>query len=412
MVKVSRARAAALRDEIFVATATELGRNGFDALALTTVAARCGLATSAIYNRFSTKAALVSALVDEHLEPVLGPALDARAGAMWQREPAAVALDRDGRAALHEVQLAARHVPALRDAVARFLTRRVDAALALRDVAEQAGLVRGGQDPRAQVLLDAGADAGAYLLALAGDPPSAGLDTVEHVVRVALTKEPWASPAPAARAARRRRDPGRATPEGHALDALGEALVLAAADAFAERGYDGATVGDIARRAGVTTGAIYNRFRGKAGLLVEVVSQISAPRASSDMDVVVGAVTGASAPAAGRAIAAVLDRTGAPELARDRALRLESRHAARREPEVAEVVQPLQDHALATVAAAFRTARDEGSIRADVDPEALAWWVTAVPLGLWLLDDATVRPVDWAPTFAAVVRALRTAPRA
>jgi len=48
-------------------------------------------------------------------------------------------------------------------------------------------------------------------------------------------------------------------------------ILAAAAEVFAERGYEGAAVSDIARRAGFTTGAIYGRFRDKAELLLEVV---------------------------------------------------------------------------------------------------------------------------------------------
>ena len=40
---------------------------------------------------------------------------------------------------------------------------------------------------------------------------------------------------------------------------------------FAERGYAGARVAEIAKRAGVTTGAIYSRYRGKAELLSEAI---------------------------------------------------------------------------------------------------------------------------------------------
>src|SRR5947207_4945892 len=50
-----------------------------------------------------------------------------------------------------------------------------------------------------------------------------------------------------------------------------ERILTAAAEVFAERGYEGAAVSDIARRAGFTTGAIYGRFRDKAELLLEVV---------------------------------------------------------------------------------------------------------------------------------------------
>lgn len=47
------------------------------------------------------------------------------------------------------------------------------------------------------------------------------------------------------------------------------ALLGAAADAFAERGFSGAKIDDIADRAGVTKGAIYGHFNGREDLLVE-----------------------------------------------------------------------------------------------------------------------------------------------
>ena len=54
-------------------------------------------------------------------------------------------------------------------------------------------------------------------------------------------------------------------------DPLGGRLLAAAVDEFAARGYAGARVAEIARRAGVTTGAIYSRYRGKAELLAEAI---------------------------------------------------------------------------------------------------------------------------------------------
>src|SRR4051794_17857651 len=50
-------------------------------------------------------------------------------------------------------------------------------------------------------------------------------------------------------------------------DATRDRLLDAAASVFAERGYDRAGVQEIARRAGLTTGAIYGRFTGKSDLL-------------------------------------------------------------------------------------------------------------------------------------------------
>src|SRR5687768_7413604 len=60
-----------------------------------------------------------------------------------------------------------------------------------------------------------------------------------------------------------------------ALDLTRDRLVEAAAAVFAERGYDGAGVQEIARRAGLTTGAIYGRFSGKAELLREAIARCS-----------------------------------------------------------------------------------------------------------------------------------------
>ncbi len=50
-----------------------------------------------------------------------------------------------------------------------------------------------------------------------------------------------------------------------------ERLLHAAAEVFAQQGYERAGVAEIARRAGVTTGAIYTRYRGKAELLLDAV---------------------------------------------------------------------------------------------------------------------------------------------
>src|SRR5260370_10458801 len=48
-------------------------------------------------------------------------------------------------------------------------------------------------------------------------------------------------------------------------------LLRAAADAFAERGYDGTRVADIAAAAGVSNGALYAHFASKADLLVDAL---------------------------------------------------------------------------------------------------------------------------------------------
>jgi AcrR family transcriptional regulator len=59
-------------------------------------------------------------------------------------------------------------------------------------------------------------------------------------------------------------------------------LLAAAADVFAERGYDGTRVADIAAAAGVSNGALYAHFGSKAELLVAALRE-HAPRLLADL---------------------------------------------------------------------------------------------------------------------------------
>ena len=67
-----------------------------------------------------------------------------------------------------------------------------------------------------------------------------------------------------------------------------ERLLAAAVDVFVEQGYEGARLQDIARGAGLTTGAIYANFRGKSDLLFDAIGA----RAAAEMDAMVSATRG------------------------------------------------------------------------------------------------------------------------
>jgi AcrR family transcriptional regulator len=51
-----------------------------------------------------------------------------------------------------------------------------------------------------------------------------------------------------------------------------EKILAAAAELFATRGYEGATIRDIARRAGMSTGAVFASFADKSDLFGEIVA--------------------------------------------------------------------------------------------------------------------------------------------
>ncbi len=59
-----------------------------------------------------------------------------------------------------------------------------------------------------------------------------------------------------------------------AVDDLTERLLDAAAEVFAERGIDKAGVVAVARRAGVTTGAIYSRWAGKHDMMIAALNRV------------------------------------------------------------------------------------------------------------------------------------------
>ena len=51
-----------------------------------------------------------------------------------------------------------------------------------------------------------------------------------------------------------------------------EKILAAAADLFATRGYEGATIRDIAKGAGMSTGAVFASFADKSDLFGEIVA--------------------------------------------------------------------------------------------------------------------------------------------
>ncbi len=57
-------------------------------------------------------------------------------------------------------------------------------------------------------------------------------------------------------------------------DSTRRRLLDAASEVFLEKGYEGTRVAEIARRAGLTTGAIYGNFESKADLLTAALASV------------------------------------------------------------------------------------------------------------------------------------------
>ncbi len=167
------------------------------------------------------------------------------------------------------------------------------------------------------------------------------------------------------------------TPD-ESVDPIREKLVAAAAVVFAEKGYDGAGVAEIARRAGYTTGAIYGRFTGKAELLLAAIEA----RSDSELDQLFnehrfeGKVTDI--------LTTVGSHLVTDQMGPESALLLEAFVAARRDPEVRRLMQGLLDLRGDRLADLVAEAQATGAIDPALDAEAVVRFCHAVGFGFLL----------------------------
>lgn len=173
--------------------------------------------------------------------------------------------------------------------------------------------------------------------------------------------------------------PGRSTSPP---DDVRDRLVDAAAEVFARDGYDGARIQDIVRSAGLTTGAVYGRFRGKGELLHEAVVTRAVPREPIEAVGKVADLVEATA------------RLDGGELSRRDALLLETYVAARREAEVADAITDANERWIAATAPLVEAALTDGTIDDDVDPAAVLYLVRVLRLGLLLQRGAGIPSPD------------------
>jgi AcrR family transcriptional regulator len=167
-------------------------------------------------------------------------------------------------------------------------------------------------------------------------------------------------------------------------DELGTRLIEAAAEIFANEGYDRAGVAMIARRAGVTTGAIYSRYASKAELLVEAVrTHCVSPLDSILAPTIAGAAEGETA----TRLAAAGAHIGTRGLPLGQALLLEAMVAGRRDPELRAVLIERLDERRQMMRTVVDAAQAEGSLDPSIDPHAVVQLMQAIGLG-FLLQEA------------------------
>ena len=191
-------------------------------------------------------------------------------------------------------------------------------------------------------------------------------------------------------------------------DVTRERLVAAAAEVFAEKGYEKAGVAEIARRAGLTTGAIYSNFSGKAELLLEAIDL----RAEDEFERLFNEHR-----FQGRATD-ILQTVGShlvePGSTTDRPhLLLEAVITARRDPELASKLAARIEARAGRMAALIEEAKLDGTIDDDLDTLSLVRFCHAVSLGVLSLKALSLDlpdPEPWGRLIQQLVGALASDP--
>jgi AcrR family transcriptional regulator len=194
---------------------------------------------------------------------------------------------------------------------------------------------------------------------------------------------------------------------GGTADETREKLVDAAASVFADRGYERATVAEIARAAGLSSGAIYAHYRSKAELLVDTVRARGAAE--------IGNLLADEVPSDLGAMIVALGRRLESHAAASRLLLVEAMVAARRDDELAAVVGELLVERQRSMAAVLRGGQEAGLVDPGVSADVVARFVLMAGLGARLFLSLGLPALDedeWSPFVERLVATFRTEPPA
>src|SRR5947207_2034431 len=153
-------------------------------------------------------------------------------------------------------------------------------------------------------------------------------------------------------------------------------LLQAAVEVFVDQGYDGARLQDIARAAGLTTGAVYANFRGKDELLFAAIGA----RADVEMDALL-------AEAQGRNPRALLELLG-DRLVSTRSqppLLIDAISAARRDQELAGALRDRLGTRERLLVDIVERAKVDGTIDPALDSEVFARFGLTLAMGALVL---------------------------
>lgn len=198
-------------------------------------------------------------------------------------------------------------------------------------------------------------------------------------------------------------DPGSNDGPSRAPDTT-ERLLEAAVAAFAEHGFEAARVAEIARRAGLTTGAIYARWTGKREMIVDAVGY-------SVARCVLAPETLAAMPDE-ELLAALVTELGSSDRARVREVMLEACVSARRDGSFRSAVSEAVSEDAARLGAIVARGKAEGCIDPALDTGAIVALCQSLGLGMHLAasvgtDGPRPQAAHWDALVSRLVAALR-----
>ena len=189
-------------------------------------------------------------------------------------------------------------------------------------------------------------------------------------------------------------------------DATAQALIQAAQTLLHERGAEALSTRRVSAAAGVTTGALYRRYRGKADLLADVLHVELAPDRYEWTWDLVGALAEQNPYWASADVMTGQFLAAAQDTVSQRVL-LQIGVAARNDPVLRGQVQQRVAQAHRARRELFATFIKEGVMRSDVDPAVFAWGFQTLPVGARVLLALDI-PLD-GPAVATAMRAILTA---
>lgn len=362
---------------------------GVDQMALTRVAADAGFSSGAIYARCDDRSELVVLSWEKSFWPMLSEIMSELVVAVINERPEGIARVRD----LFVAASAPDAVPDLGSAMEIIVSSRRDEVIAevvqrdINGLLEDHGVGPSTDGANRQAVVAAVATLfGASLLNSVHNPdlvppldPSVLFDMFTKTVKTA-TKPPKSAPSV-------RGDAPYVFPT--TFDEVRDALISASEYVIARSGVHRATVSRIARRAGVSVGAIYGLYENKDALVSDCIHVLFPPQMRQDAEDWMRVFTADDQRAM---VGDILRNYMSANLDQWRRFRLETVIAGRHHPMIAEQIAVYAQNTRGAILEAATRAPVKAAIRPDTGLSSRSG-----VLGLSILEivDPTIRALDW-----------------